>query len=147
MGLLYAGIYLALDWIDALESMDNDKPEQGLQTIVKTIWFEVAEPMWRHRNELAHGPGSAAQKAIDAKLDALLLWYRRHQEEVLPYHQQYLRRYSTVDDITKLRQSTKRAWINHLKVAAAEWKKDRDCRREGSQLITRFFPPISRKQP
>ena len=139
--------YLAIDWIDALESMDNDKPEQGLQTIVKTIWFEVAEPMWRHRNELTHGPGSAIQTALDTKLNALLLWYRRHQTEVLPYHHQYLRRYSTVNDITQLKPSTKRSWLRHLQVAAAVWKSDSEARMQGLQPITLFFSPISRNNP
>lgn len=139
--------YFATNWIDALNSTANDDPDLKMQTIVKTIWFEVAEPMWHHRNVIAHGSGSAVQTALDAKLNGLLLWYRRHQAEVLPYHHQYLRRYSTVNDITRLNSKTKRSWLRHLQVAAAVWKSNSEARLEGLQPITLFFTPISRKPP
>ena len=144
--------YLASDWLQALQSTgsrgtDSADPEQQLGTVLKALWFEVAQPMWHHRNDLAHGANSALTSATDERLNQLLLWYHEHQEQLLPYHQQYLRRFDTVHEITNMRHSTKKAWIKHLSVAAKEWKKYKELEDKQLQPITKFFQPINGSNP
>jgi hypothetical protein len=109
--------YIASDWLPALQATRSDiEVEIQLQIVLKSIWFDITEPMWHHRNELAHGTNSAIVSAIDKRLTEQLQWYRRHQHQLLPADQQYIRRYEHARDLTRLGRSTKVAWLKYLEV-------------------------------
>jgi hypothetical protein len=83
--------------------------------------------------------------SIDAKLKRLLLWYQRHENEILPIHQECINinQLRSVD-ISKMRYSEKKEWTKALTEARIRWRKYRKLDDKRQQPITKFFKRTNR---
>ena len=120
--------YLVKDWIQALDATKNTDPHQQFSTLLQFVWFDIAQPQWQERNNVAHEPNSYLERIESERLKHQLIWYNQHRHEILPIYQQPLAEHS-VEEISRMQPATRRAWINILEMAVSELR-DRPSREE-----------------
>ena len=84
--------YLVREWQEALHATHNGDATQQFDQFQQLVWFEISQPQWYARNEVAHGPNTNTERIESARLAAMLGWYHRHRHELLPAEQQVLAR-------------------------------------------------------
>jgi len=85
------------------------------------------------------------ERIESAMLAMKLVWYNEHREELLPYYQQQLAK-RDLNDILRMKTSTRRTWLYHLKIATEEWEKRKYSRKENQRVITEYLPMTSVRQ-
>lgn len=82
--------FMANGWTTALAELKTDQPDSKVEIILRTIWDDLCEPIWKARNNIKHGPQSETPVEEMQSLADKLRWYRMHQNSVLDYRHRFL---------------------------------------------------------
>lgn len=135
--LMFIRGYLSSDWLRLLRSYDNVNPEQKLARLVRIIWDQLVETLWKTRNDILHRNANYVSENTHAQLGDRLIWYTEHKDE-LSRRDQFLARH-TLSQIEAMTTSQRREWVRHLDVARAAWAKEKAILLKGQTLITQYF--------
>jgi hypothetical protein len=135
--LMFIRGYLSSDWLRLLRSYDNVNPEQKLAWLVRIIWDQLVETLWKTRNDILHRNANYVSENTHAQLGDRLIWYTEHKDE-LSRRDQFLARH-TLSQIEAMTTSQRREWVRHLDVARAAWAKEKAILLKGQTLITQYF--------
>ena len=50
--------YIASKWKDAIKDAGSKHPDRRMTTLLRLIWDNGTDPIWKTRNEILHGPSS-----------------------------------------------------------------------------------------
>ena len=130
--------YLVREWQEALRATHTGDATQQFDQFQQLVWFEISQPQWYARNEVAHGPDNNTARIESARLAAKLGWYHRHRHELLPAEQQVLAE-RNLHDIRQMRPTTRRAWLRHLEIVTEAWEQRRYHRATNQRTIAEFI--------
>ena len=109
-----------------------------MNTLLRLVWDTIMDPLWQERNEIKHNKDNEYNAADDERLSVRIVWYVDHRQELMNYHDQFLVGID-LSRLSRMRQETKRKWINNLDTAENAWEIEREQRRKNQQVLIRFF--------
>ena len=74
---------LADEWTTVLASMNVEQPQSRMEDVLSVLWDNMCEKMWKTRCNIKHSPNNKAAPHELQQLQDKLIWYLRHQDEVL----------------------------------------------------------------
>jgi hypothetical protein len=133
--------FLSNQWLAAIISITQDKPEQKLKSILLGLWLHVMEPMWEARNSILHKDTSIVHTNAHKQLDSELQDWKTLSLQRLHHTQQHLTSYSTAD-FRRWTLQHKQNTLHILQLAHRNYKQylDSNESKKLQTLITRYIP-------
>ena len=126
---------LAEEWTAALATMNVEQPQSRMEDVLSLLWDNVCEKMWKTRCNIKHSPNNKATPHELQQLQDKLIWYLRHQDEVLDYRHRFLAQYTT-EDVSRWSRATRKAKLESLNNASQYYKTE--CTQRASGQLTIF---------
>ena len=77
--------YLVSSWLDGLEEFGTQNPESRLSGLLKRLWLEFTDQIWRNRNEIMHSIDSNTRQQDEDWKTAKLKWYLKNVQVIAPW--------------------------------------------------------------
>ena len=129
--------FLTVAWVQALEDLSIPHPERKAAILLKSLWMELVDKLWRCRNNIAHDKQNLTRKADDETLATRLIWFLENTQVISP-GDQFLLQY-TADDIQKMTGFTRRRLVTNLETVQATYTMEQQHRERGQRVITSYF--------
>ena len=126
--------FMANEWTTALEASGAEHPQTMMEMILALIWDEICERLWEARNNILHSDKNHVKQDDMSILESNLLWYKRHQEEVLDYRHRFLADFSA-EDVGKWSRATRRAKVELLNNARKYYETECNQRARNQSTI------------
>ena len=130
--------FISITWQDALVSMGVEHPHKKMEAILSFLWDDFCEPIWFMRNEILHSTVSHVSTDDMMTLADRLLWYLRHQDEVLDYRHRFLVDYDE-NKIHHWSRDTRRQKVTMLDNARHWYTNECNTRAQSQTTITNWF--------
>jgi ribonuclease HI len=105
--------FYATEWRHVAEDMGVEQPQTAMERILSLMWDTINEQMWAERNSIKHSKESHTLEHEKIQQIDQLLWYVRHQNEVLDYRHRYLVDF-TIEDARRWSRHTRSTKLQHL---------------------------------
>ena len=105
--------FLAKSWTTLLQILGVNHPESMMETIISAIWDDICCPIWIERNNIKHSRDNCLVDTEMADLSDRLLWYLRHQDNVLDYRHRFLADFDP-QDVRRWSRASRRAKLETL---------------------------------
>ncbi len=106
-----------------------------MELLLSSVWNHLCESLWKQRNEINNSKNSASDLSEMRSLEERLLWYKRHNNEVLDYRHRFLADF-TEEDIKKWTKYSRRAKLELLHNARKFY--ETECSQHSSSQSTIF---------
>lgn len=129
--------FIVTRWLDLLEEFGIQHPERKLSGLLKRIWLEFTDQIWKNRNEVMHSKESKTRQHEDDLLAEKLVWFLDNKHVIAPWDSfilDYL-----VDDIDHMSGLVKRRLVTNLQTLQGVYSRDRMTIEAGQRDIRSFF--------
>jgi len=130
--------FLAKGWYEAIKRAGSHNPDRKAVALQKIIWEVWAEPIWKTRLRILHGPGSRYNIQLDQALAEKVLWFAKHKREVLARCDQFMAKVD-VSRLHRMRRQTKQAWCKQLEKVRLAFEEECKTRGKGQNVITDYL--------
>lgn len=137
--LLFRG-FLAKEWETALDDFSVDHSRRKLVGLLKALWIDYTDQIWRNRNEVTHLRQNNTQQAEEQTWTAKLHWFL-HNPHVITQKDQFLLNYTT-DDIQNMSGRTRKKMVQNLETVQKALEAEALQRAQGQGVITSYFKKI-----
>jgi hypothetical protein len=133
--------FLTKQWLTAILTFTQDKPDHKMKSILLGLWMHVMEPMWEARNNILHKDTSIVHVNAHKQLDSELRDWKILSNERLHHTQQHLTSYST-SDFKRWTIQHKQNTLHILQLAHRNYKQylDSNDSKRLQTLITQYLP-------
>ena len=101
--------------------------------LLSLLWDDICEPIWKTRCRIKHDTTNFSTVDEMSSLAEKLMWYQRHQDEVLDYRHRFLINY-TLSDIERWTRITRTSKVTILDNAMRFHKTE--CEQSAQQQST-----------
>lgn len=129
--------FIAKEWLECLKDFGVQQPEQKMSKLLKLIWFEFTDTLWRNRNEIAHGSNSRSREHERETWASKLRWYLENKHVISPIDQ-FVMSY-TEEGIDTMPNLTRRQLVQHLERLKRVFAVEQRARAMGLGTIWSFF--------
>lgn len=143
MRLLPRGI-LSEGWMTVLRDFGVEHPERKIAGLLRLIWFDFTDVIWRNRNEIAHERENNARQMENITWANRLLWYLEHRH-VIARRDQFILNY-TEEDIENMPGLVRRKMVQNLERLAAVYARELQLRALGQRTITSYFSRVTQQE-
>ena len=137
--LLPRGI-LSEKWLTALQEFGVEYPERKVAGLLRLIWFDFTDEIWRNRNEIANERENNARQMENTTWANKLLWYLENRH-VIARRDQFIINY-TAGDIETIPGLVRRKMVQNLERLEAVFAREVQLRNLGQRTITSYFPRV-----
>ena len=130
--------FVAKGWQEAIQLTGSSNPERKAVALQRMMWELWAEPIWKARLSVLHGPDSFYFVHMDKQLSEKILWFAKHKHEVLARCDQFMARIDT-SRLHKMKRQTKQAWCKQLDKVRKAFEIESRTRGRGQSVITSFM--------
>lgn len=129
--------FVSVEWLRAMEDFGVDRPAQKFSKILKLIWFEFTDKLWRNRNEIAHSTESRTRQQEQNTWAAKLRWYLENSHVISPLDQFVLS--YTEDGIDAMPGATRRRLVQNLERLERAYATELKMRARGQGTLRSYF--------
>ena len=129
---------IAVQWRQALESLNCDNPNQKLVSFVYIMWTEIVDKIWRARNDIVHHGDNLNRQADKSRIDGSLRWYKDHHRDVLARQDYKLTEYEP-EELHVMNLATKRERLQQLDIAKKAFAIENQMRARGQNTLKKYF--------
>ena len=129
--------FIAKDWLECLKDFGVQQPEQKMSKLLKLIWFEFTDTLWRDRNEIAHGSNSQSREHERETWASKLRWYLENKHVIAPTDQFVLS--FTEEGIDTMPTLTRRQLVQNLERLERVFAVEQRVRATGQRTIRSYF--------
>lgn len=129
--------FVSVEWLRAMEDFGVDRPAQKFSKILKLIWFEFTDKLWRNRNEIAHSTESRTRQQEQNTWAAKLRWYLENSHVISPLDQ-FVFSY-TEDGIDAMPGATRRRLVQNLERLERAYATELKMRARGQGTLRSYF--------
>jgi hypothetical protein len=141
--LLPRGI-LSEKWLTALREFGVAHPERKMAGLLRLIWFDFTDVIWRNRNERAHERENNVQQAENTTWANKLSWYLRNRH-VIARRDQFIMNY-TEGDIVTMPGFVRRKMVQNLERLEAVYAREVQLLAMGQRTITSYFSRVATQE-
>ena len=141
--LLPRGI-LSRKWLTALQDFGVEHPDRRMAALLRLIWFDFTDAIWRNRNEIAHERENNVQQAENTTWANKLSWYLRNRH-VIARRDQFIMNY-TEEDIVTMPGFVRRKMVQNLERLEAVYAREVELLAMGQRTITSYFSRVSTQE-
>jgi hypothetical protein len=131
--------FLSDCWLTALKEFGVEHPERKIAAVLKLIWFDFTDVIWRNRNAVVHDGDNQARQMEQNTWAAKLLWYLENKH-VIARRDQFIMNY-TEDDVAAMPCLTRRKMVQNLERLEAVYARELQLREIGQRTIHSYFQP------
>jgi hypothetical protein len=128
--------FLSDCWLTALKDFGVEHPEPKIAAVLKLIWFDFTDVIWRNRNAVVHDGDNQARQMEQNTWAAKLLWYLENKH-VIARRDQFIMNY-TEDDGAAMPCLTRKKMVERLEAVYAG---ELQLREIGQRTIHSYFQP------
>ena len=129
--------FIATKWTDVLEEFSIDNPDRKISCLLRMVWLDFTEQLWKCRNTVAHKHKNLNQQAEEETWAARLLWFLVNPH-VLAASDRFLLDYEEAD-IQGMTGYTRKRRVQQLEKVMKMYAHERTLRAKGQSVITQFF--------
>jgi hypothetical protein len=130
--------FISLEWLKCLKDFGvQEQPEQKLSKLLRLIWFDFTDTLWRNRNEVAHSRDSRTQQLEQGSWASKLRWYLENRHVISP-RDQFVLSY-TREGIETMPNATRRQWVKNLTRLERIFAVEQRARVMGQGTLWSFF--------
>ena len=141
--LLPRGI-LSEKWLIALQEFGVAHPERKVAGLLRLIWFDFTDVIWRNRNEIAHERENNVQQAEYTTWANKLSWYLRNRH-VIARRDHFIMNY-TEEDIVTMPGFVRRKMVQNLERLEAVYAREVQLLAMGQRTITSYFSRVASQE-
>jgi hypothetical protein len=104
--------FISVKWLHALEDFGVERPAQKFSKLLKMIWFDFTDSLWRNRNKIVHSGDSRTRQHEQETWVSKLRWYLDNTHVISPLDQ-FVFSY-TVEGIQTMLGATRRQLVRNL---------------------------------
>ena len=127
----------------AVGLLTEDQPTSRMEDVLSSLWDNMCERMWITRCNIKHSSNNKAAPHELQQLQDKLLWYLRHQDEVLDYRHRFLVQYKP-EDVSCWSRASRRARLESLNNASQYYKNECTQRARGQSTIYTWLNQFTR---
>ena len=113
---LFSRGFISTQWRTAMEETGTTYPQHKTETLLRTLWMNVFEQMWKCRNDILHHQDNHRSASEDKELVRQLRWYKANTREAFTSSQRHFAEIN-LDDVSRWTTQTKRAYVDLLNTA------------------------------
>jgi hypothetical protein len=129
--------FIVTHWLNLLEEFGVQHPESRMSGLLKRIWLEFTDQIWKNRNEVMHSKESKARQHEEDQLSEKLRWFLANEHVIAPWDR-FILEYS-VDDIDYMSGFVKRRLVRNLETVQGVYERERKTVEAGQSDIRSFF--------
>jgi hypothetical protein len=137
--LFFRGFW-AKEWKSTLDDFSVQHPDRKLTALLKALWIDYTDQLWRNRNDVTHQRQNNAQQAEDHTWTEKLHWFLRNPQ-VISQPDQFLLNYTT-EDIQHMPSRTRKKLAQNLQTVQTALAQELLQRTHGQTVITSYFARI-----
>ena len=141
--LLPRGI-LSVKWLTALQDFGVEHPERRMTALLRLIWFDFTDVIWRNRNEIAHERENNVRQMENTTWATKLLWYLENRH-VIARRDQFFINY-TEEDIETMPGLVQRKMVQNLERLEAAYAREVQLLTLGQRTITSYFSRVTTQE-
>ena len=130
--------FIATEWIQVIEDFSIGRPERKVASILKTLWLDFTDQLWRNRNAIAHAKENLNSLAEAQHWADKLKWYLKHPESIARTDDFLLR--FKANDIQNMTATYRQKLALRLETAQKVFDMEKMQREKGQAVIRDFFP-------
>jgi hypothetical protein len=134
--LLPRGI-ISAKWKDLLHELSVEHPDRAITGLLKTLWNDFVDKIWRCRNELAHNRDNLTRQINEESWASRLLWFLAHKHEIA--HTDHFLLSFNEEDIDRMSGYTRRRLVQNLEKVRAAFTTENSQKQRGQHVITDYF--------
>lgn len=134
--LLFRG-FLAKEWETTLDDFSVEHSSRKLSGLLKTLWIDYTDQIWRNRNDVTHHRQNKTQQAEGHAWAEKLHWFLQNPQ-VVAQQDHFLLNY-TMDDVQKMSGRTRRKLAQNLETVQKALTEETLQRKRGQTVITSYF--------
>ena len=123
-----------------LEDFDVKRPRTKITSLLRAIWIDYTDTIWRARNDLLHHQQNEHRRAVSQNYNTRLRWFLDNQHVLSPSDSFLLR--FTHSDVENVTDRIKKHTLHHLDVAKRAYALQLQQRKKGQSVLTQFFPLV-----
>ena len=77
--------YLVTSWLNVIEEFGTQNTESQLSNLLKRLWLEFMDQIWRNRNEVMHSTDSNTRQQDEDLKTEKLKWYLKNVQVIAPW--------------------------------------------------------------
>ena len=129
--------YLVTEWLDVIEEFGTQNPESRLSGLLKRLWLEFTDQIWRNRNEVLHSADSNARQREDDLKTEKLKWFLRNTEVIAPWDRFVLE--YTEESIEIMSSYVKSRLVKNLETLQKVYTEERLTAGKGQNIKRKYF--------
>jgi hypothetical protein len=129
--------YLVTDWLDVIEEFGVQNPESRLSGLLKRLWLEFTDQIWRNRNEVMHSADSNTRQQEDDLKAEKLKWYLRNIHIIAPWDRFVLE--YTEESVELMSSYVKSRLVRNLETLQKVYAEERLTAEKGQSIIRKYF--------
>ena len=137
--LLPRGIIL-VQWKRLLHDFSVEHPNRAIAGLLKTMWNDFVDKIWRCRNEIAHRKENLTRQVNEETWASRLLWLLEHKHPVAKADQFLLT--FTAEDIQLRSGFCRRCLVHSLETVWESFHIEQTQKERGQHVITKYFTRV-----
>ena len=129
--------FISIKWLHAMEEFGVERPAQKFSKLLRLIWFEFTDTLWRNRNEIVHSANNRARQQEQETWAARLRWYLEHSHVISPLDQFVLN--YTEEGIQTMPNATRRRLVQNLERLERIYAIELRTRARGQRTLRSYF--------
>ena len=129
--------FLSTRWIEVLQEFQVKYARSKLTKLLRFIWIDFTDKLWRARNDLVHHQENAYRLETARNYNSRLLWYLENPH-VLSHSDRFILRF-TASDLDNMSDRVKKHTLHHLDIARKTLEIQLHQRQKGQSVLTQFF--------
>ena len=115
-----------------------------MATLLRLIWFDFTDVIWRNRNEIAHERENNVRQMENTTWANKLLWYLENRH-VIARRDQFFINYMA-EDIETIPGLTRRKMVQNLERLEAAYAREVQLLSLGQRTITSYFSRVTTQE-
>ena len=115
-----------------------------MATLLRLIWFDFTDVIWRNRNEIAHERENNVRQMENTTWANKLLWYLENRH-VIARRDQFFINYMA-EDIETIPGLTRRKMVQNLERLEAAYAREVQLLTLGQRTITSYFSRVTTQE-
>ena len=129
--------FLSTRWIEVLQEFQVKYARSKLTKLLRFIWIDFTDKLWRARNDLVHHQENAYRLETARNYNSRLLWYLENPHVLL--HSDRFILCFTASDQDNMSDRVQKHTLHHLDIARKTLEIQLQQRQKGQSVLTQFF--------
>lgn len=129
--------YIATTWLEILEEFGTQNPDSRLSGLLKRLWMDFTNQIWKNRNEIMHSASSKTKQQEENQKAEKLRWYLRNTQVIAPWDR-FVLEYNE-ESIDTMSSYVKTRLIKNLETLERVYAEERTIVDKGQRVIRQFF--------